>query len=207
MSKYYNHDHIWAKRSDGNPVWGSYSVILYKRILDILKANGVTSGRLIDFGCGAGKFGELAEAAGFKYIGLDDSNEAITLGKRAWPQMDLRTCDLASKSLTDDLIQCAETGTAINSLHCLTETDHRKTFVTNMAAAIKPGGVLFLSTMVGPLTRKHRPSDSPRSYLEPEQVIHELTDVGFTKIHFRSDIAADKFNAIPNLEILIERGD
>ena len=63
MNKYYDHNKIWSRRLDHNhPVWGSYSVILYKRILALLDEHEIKSGRMIDYGCGAGKFGELALA-------------------------------------------------------------------------------------------------------------------------------------------------
>lgn len=206
MSKYYDHNKIWAKRhTDNNPVWGSYSVTLYTRILETLAGQGHKSGRLIDFGCGAGKFGEMAEQSGFEYTGMDDSGAAIELGKRTWPALNLIEFDLASRPLPAEYNNYAATGTAINSLHCLTEAAHRQMFVKNMAAAITKGGVLFLSTMTGPLTRAYRPSGNPRLYLEPAKILDELTEVGFTVVRWRSDLPANDVNGIPNLEIVVEK--
>jgi SAM-dependent methyltransferase len=145
-------------------------VILYKRILSLLDQHDIKAGRMIDYGSGAGKFGELAEAAGFKYTGIDDSNAAIILGKKNWPGLDLLEWDLASKELPMPYQLFADIGTAINSLHCLTEPGHRQQFLDNMSLGIKSGGYLFISTMVGPLTKEYRPSENPRLYLEPDEV-------------------------------------
>ena len=206
MNKYYDHNKIWSRRLDHNhPVWGSYSVILYKRILKLLEQHDIKSGRMIDYGCGAGKFGELVEMAGFNYTGIDDSSAAIELGKKTWPKMELLEWDLAHKELPPALQNYAEVGAAINSLHCLTEANHRQQFLENMALGVKSGGCLFISTMVGPLTKEFRPSENPRLYLEPEAVLKELAWVGFTDVLYRADLAANDQNAIPNLEAIIRK--
>jgi 2-polyprenyl-3-methyl-5-hydroxy-6-metoxy-1,4-benzoquinol methylase len=206
VSKYYDHNRIWQKRhTDNNPVWGSYSVTLYTRILETLAAAGHRDGRLIDYGCGAGKFGDMAEQAGFSYIGLDDSGAAIELGKRTWPALQLLEFDLATRPLPAELTGCAPTATAINSLHCLTEASHRQMFIRNMAAGVAPGGILFLSTMVGPVTRTYRPSGNPRLYLDPDTVLAELAAAGFDRVISRSDLPPNDVNGIPNLEVVLEK--
>jgi 2-polyprenyl-3-methyl-5-hydroxy-6-metoxy-1,4-benzoquinol methylase len=205
LSKYYDHNKIWSRRLEFNhPVWGSYSVILYKRILALLDQHGIESGRLIDYGCGAGKFGELAEAAGFNYTGIDDSNAAIELGKKTWPNMELLEWDLAHQDLPPKFQAYADIGTAINSLHCLTEPAHRQQFLKNMALGIKSGGLLFISTMVGPVTKDYRPSENPRLYLDPDLVLKELATVGFTQVLYRADLPANDQNGIPNLEAIVK---
>lgn len=204
INKYYDHNKIWSRRLDHNhPVWGSYSVILYNRILKLFEQHNIKSGRIIDYGCGAGKFGELAQAAGFSYTGIDDSSAAIELGKKTWPNQELLEWDLAHKELPPGLLNYAEIGSAINSLHCLTEANHRQQFLENMALGVKSGGCLFISTMVGPLTKEFRPSENPRLYLEPKAVLKELASVGFTDVLYRVDLAANDQNGIPNLEAII----
>jgi len=206
LNKYYDHNKIWSRRLDHNhPVWGSYSVILYKRILSLLDQHSIRDGRLIDYGCGAGKFGELAEAVGFNYTGIDDSSAAIMLGKKTWPTMELLEWDLANAELPSQFHNYATIGSAINSLHCLTEAAHRCQFLENMALGIKNGGHLFISTMVGPLTKEFRPSENPRLYLEAEEVLQELKSVGFTEVIYRSDLPASEQNGIPNLEAIIKK--
>lgn len=206
MSKYYDHNKIWSRRLDHNhPVWGSYSVILYKKILSLLDQHEIKGGRMIDYGCGAGKFGELAEAAGFKYTGIDDSHAAIELGKKTWPTLDLLEWDLANKNLPEAYSLFADIGSAINSLHCLTEAGHRQQFLDNMALGIKKGGYLFISTMVGPLTKEYRPSENPRLYLPPDEVMAELKSVGFNEVLYRADLPSSDQNSIPNLEAIIRK--
>jgi 2-polyprenyl-3-methyl-5-hydroxy-6-metoxy-1,4-benzoquinol methylase len=160
---------------------------------------------MIDYGCGAGKFGELAEAAGFKYTGIDDSNAAIELGRKTWTNLDLFEWDLAAKNLPEPYQLFADIGTAINSLHCLTEKSHRQQFLDNMSLGIKNGGFLFISTMVGPLTKEYRPSENPRLYLEPDEVLNELRGVGFTEVLYRTDLPASDQNGIPNLEAIVKK--
>lgn len=204
MSKYYDHDKIWERRNDHNqPIWGSYSVVLYKRILGLFAEHKIRDGKLIDFGCGAGKFGEMAEQSGFKYFGIDDSGAAIKLGRNSWPEMALLEFDLASKDLPLDYHHIGDVGSAINSLHCLTEARHREQFLKNMSLAMKSGAHLFVSTMVGPVSDKYRASENPRLYLNPDAVVAELADHGFSSLLYRADLPASTINGIPNLEVIV----
>jgi len=206
LSKYYDHDKIWERRNDHNhPVWGSYSVVLYKRILSLFEEHGIRGGGLADFGCGAGKFGELAQQAGFKYFGIDDSAAAINLGQKSWPEMSLQVFDLAHSDLPEDQQNLAESGSAINSLHCLTESEHRRQFLRNMSLALKPGANLFVSTMVGPVSDGYRASENPRLYLDPDEVVAELAEHGFTTLLYRTDLPASNINGVPNLEVIVRK--
>lgn len=206
MTKYYDHDKIWERRDEHNhPVWGSYSVVLYKRILSLFDERHIPQGNLVDFGCGAGKFGEMAELAGFKYLGIDDSGAAIKLGQKTWPEMKLLEFDLAGADLPAEFQNIGAAGTAINSLHCLTEAGHRQQFLRNMSLALQPGANLFVSTMVGPVSDTYRASENPRLYLDPDAVVAELAEHGFKTLIYRADLPATHINGIPNLEVIVQK--
>ena len=211
---YYNHDATWLDRTaHRSPVWGHYSAVLYEHVLQILteEARGRAptkheSLKLLDAGCGAGKFSEFTLAAGYQYVGIDESSVAIALGKSHWPSLDLRCIDLAQPmqpaSLSADLLDRFDVVTSLNVLHCLTEQRHRIQYLKNLKACAKSDGVLLLTTMCGPITGAFRPSREPRIYLDRQTIVNELAASGWPHVIWENALPADDLNPIPNLELM-----
>ena len=211
---YYNHDATWLDRSaHRSPVWGHYSAVLYEHVLQVLSKHMETrtaafqeQPNLLDAGCGAGKFGDFAVAAGYQYVGIDESSVAVALGRAHWPSRDLRCLDLAQPIATAnlhlDLFGRFDIATSLNVLHCLTEENHRIQYLKNLKACVKSEGLLCLTTMYGPITRAFRPSREPRIYLDRDTIMGELATAGWPEVIWENTLREDDLNPIPNLEII-----
>ena len=199
----YNHDDTWTLRKETNdPVWGRYSGILYRRIMSLIETHGNAAHSVLDIGCGAGKFGCDVLAANYHYTGVDESAVAIQLGKAHWPNRDLHHRDFAVGRADDGMAAAFGVVVSLNVLHCLSEPEHRHTLLANAKRCSVEGGLLVLTTMVGPLQRPHRAGRNPRVYFTPDFIIEELRQSGWNHIlHYDLQEASD-LNPVANLEVV-----
>jgi SAM-dependent methyltransferase len=70
----------WAEVMEGSNGWG---VPVYERILERVPVDG--SARLLDVGCGAGRFCRIARDRGATVAGLDATNEFIEIARERTP--------------------------------------------------------------------------------------------------------------------------
>lgn len=202
---YYNHDQIWEQRhAQGVSVWGRFSDRVYQKIYTYMEPFIPSQGRVLDVGCGAGRFGEFLEERGYDYTGVDESKVAIQLGNKARPQIALKVVDFAQP--LPESFPVYDILTAINSLHCLVEEEHRDVFWQNVGRATVPGGVIVLSTMCGPLPKDFKASKAPRIYLSPDELTQEAKKAGIGQLSHREDIPANYFNPIPNVQLIFKNG-
>jgi SAM-dependent methyltransferase len=67
-------------RGDGGP--NGWGIPVYERILERVPIHGST--RLLDVGCGAGRFCRIARDRGATVVGLDATSELIEIAKEGW---------------------------------------------------------------------------------------------------------------------------
>jgi SAM-dependent methyltransferase len=130
-------------------VWGDKPSVLAAFACHFLKAAG-SSGKaieILDIGCGYGRdVTYLARNINCHILGVDNSTEAVEMAKKAL------AADLESRVV----FQCCdfrqipeekfEVVFASNFYHLL-KMDERQALVNTIKEKLKPGGVLFLSTM------------------------------------------------------------
>jgi len=179
---YYDHDESWENRAQtGHPVWGGQSFRVYAQLTALLVQHQPPPARIVDIGCGAGAFGRTLQAAGYNYVGVDESPVAIELGHRSFPELDLRRHDGAKASLKLDGSPF-DVVTAVNVLHCLVEPNDRAHFLANLRAQVGLGGRLCLTTMCAPALPGARLSKHPRLYLPVAEIRAELAHAGWKHI-------------------------
>ncbi len=87
----------WADTWEGDSGWGGPA---YDFVLTTVKVGEGT--RVLDCGCGAGRFAALAAGRGAKVAGLDAAEEMIAIARERTPAGDFRVGDLEALPWPDD---------------------------------------------------------------------------------------------------------
>lgn len=112
-------------------------------LLEILRRAGLTTGLVVDLGCGSGLWARALSDAGYAVLGIDISAAMIDLARRRAPQAEFQTGSLLKASLPPcDAV--TSLGECVNYLfdkkNSLSEL--RRLF-RRIYAALKPGGLLI----------------------------------------------------------------
>ena len=144
--------------------------------------------RLLDAGCGYGRDSRyLATELGCRVLGLDPSPAAVAAARKARrPGLDVEYVVGDAASLAGDAAQAGrfDVAFACNVYHLLSPGGRRE-FAAALAALVRPGGLLFLSTL--------SPRD-PQHYAVGEPVLgEERSWVEHVYLHFctADELAAD----------------
>lgn len=178
----------------------------------ILKHDGPTAGRLLDFGCGQGSAVAFFDAKGYEAYGVDISDPDLAAARERFPQLATRFGRIDPRPSRDDRWFGGnfDVVTAIQSLYYLGERDLRER-LRSLSDQLCPGG-LFYATMIGTRSWYHDLSEPagdgmrrvvlPGGRLEGSQVclftdseeqlldrfaMFEPRHVGFYSEKFRSD--------------------
>jgi SAM-dependent methyltransferase len=118
-------------------------------LLDSLQRAGLTSGLVIDLGCGSGILSEAVSAAGYDVLGIDLSRAMLRLARQRVPKGQFRQASF----LTADLPSCvavAAIGEIFNYLFDDGNTEEALSgLFRRVYAALRPGGS-FLLDLAGP---------------------------------------------------------
>lgn len=79
----------WADVMEG---WDGWGVALYRHVLERVPVTGAT--RLLDVGCGAGRFCRIAADRGAEVAGIDASGALVGIARERIPVADLRVGDM-----------------------------------------------------------------------------------------------------------------
>ena len=141
-----------------NDAFSNYGKDATPELLRILKRNGIAGGRVVDLGCGSGRWARALNQSGYEVVGVDQSPAFIRLARKMAPKS-----IFVLGSLWRLKLPCCDAVTAIGE--CLNyRFDHkaRKQEVVRLFArvyrALRPGGV-FIFDLAGPA---RIPEDSPR---------------------------------------------
>jgi cyclopropane fatty-acyl-phospholipid synthase-like methyltransferase len=130
-------------RSDGPP-WAAWDVGRPQRAIYDLEAAGEIAGEVLDVGCGIGEHALFFAARGHAVCGVDPAAAAI-----AQAQKRARERKLPVAFVVEDLLQLARLGRRFDcavdagSFHRI-EVAARSAYARSLAAAVKPGGRLYL---------------------------------------------------------------
>ena len=118
-------------------------------LLDALTRRGISSGLVIDLGCGSGILSRAASEAGFDVLGIDISPAMVALAKQSVPRGQFRMGSLLSAELAP-CVAVAAVGECFNYLFDPgnTRASVRRLF-RRVYSALQPGG-LFLFDVAGP---------------------------------------------------------
>ncbi|MFO1243539.1 MAG: bifunctional 2-polyprenyl-6-hydroxyphenol methylase/3-demethylubiquinol 3-O-methyltransferase UbiG [Rickettsiales bacterium] len=148
--------------------------------------------RLADIGCGGGLLCEPMRRLGAKVTGIDASEENIVVAEAHAAQMSL---DIAYKSMTAEQLveQKIAPFDVILALEIIEHVNEPQQFLKTLAALVKPGGLLFLSTLnrtaksfalaiVGAeyvMRWLPRGTHQWEKFLRPSEIIRPLEEMGF----------------------------
>lgn len=108
-------------------------------------------GSVVEFGCGTGPFLRMVCANGFEGLGVDVSEAALAAARSSTtdPRVTYQLADVCAKEPVSlgrhDL--CLDGRLS----HWIVEKDERRMFFSNVRGSLKPGGILVLMAMCGPV--------------------------------------------------------
>jgi SAM-dependent methyltransferase len=152
---------------------------------------------LLDVGCGYGRDSRyLAAELGCRVLGLDPSPAAVAAARKARrPGQDVEYQAGDAASLADDAARAGRFDVAFaGNVYHLLSPGGRREFAAALAVLVRPGGLLFLSTL--------SPRD-PQHYAVGEQVLgEERSWVDHVYLHFctADELTAD-FSAFTVLDL------
>ncbi len=195
----------WEKRyaKDGR-LWGDGPSELARLAVARLRPSGAAAGntdaaplKLLDVGCGYGRDSRyLAAELDCDVLGLDPSPAAVAAARKARrPGLEVEYEVGDAASLADDAAQAGrfDVAFAANVYHLLSPGGRRE-FAAGLAVLVRPGGLLFLSTL--------SPRD-PQHYAVGEPVLgEERSWVEHVYLHFctADELTAD-FSAFTVLDL------
>jgi 2-polyprenyl-6-hydroxyphenyl methylase/3-demethylubiquinone-9 3-methyltransferase len=105
--------------------------------------------RLLDLGCGAGIAAEAFARRGFDVLGVDASAEAIAAGRaHAAGKAAAHGLALAYRcGAAEDLVAEGLVFDAVTALEVIEHVQDQAAFMTLLAALVRPGGMVFVSTL------------------------------------------------------------
>jgi len=128
---------------------GGYSLNAAAGLLRILRSRGVTSGLIVDLGCGSGHWARELNRAGYRVLGIDQSPSMIRLARKKAPAAKFHVASFHAVPLPpcDGVTSIGE---------CLNYRFDKRNGRRAMArlfrrvyAALRPGGV-FIFDLAGP---------------------------------------------------------
>lgn len=110
-------------------------------LLKILRKKGITSGLVLDLGCGSGRLAAALNQAGYRVFGVDQSASMIDIARRVAPRSQFHIGSLLSVKVPDcDAV--ISIGECLN--YCFDESNSRKTLqrlFRSVYRALRPGGI------------------------------------------------------------------
>jgi cyclopropane fatty-acyl-phospholipid synthase-like methyltransferase len=156
---------------------------------------------VLDIGCGAGACGMWFHELGYEYVGLDESENAIDLGRQCFPKLSLHHEDFLAE-INKKWRASFDVAVSINVLHCLTEQGDRLQFLTNAKKTLVSGGSFIFSGMCLPKESSFKQADSPRCYKTVEDIMEEVTKVGFRDVEVLEFLPPSKQAKIGNTTLI-----
>ena len=98
--------------------------------------------RVLDLGCGTGRYAELFKNRDIKYIGADIAEEQIKIAKRKHPEAEFKVIDPLNFSFPDNYFDKIY---SIAVFHCIPSKEIRLQFLEETKRILKPNGKLILT--------------------------------------------------------------
>jgi SAM-dependent methyltransferase len=98
--------------------------------------------KVLDLGCGNGRFFDLLKGKKINYIGIDNSAALIEIAQKSHPEADFRTGEALDLSFPDNSFDKVF---SIAVLHHIPSEDLRLRFLSEAKRVLRPGGILILT--------------------------------------------------------------
>lgn len=123
----------------------SADLIQRRLMAEAIKNAGIVSGSVMEFGCGGGRWCEFFQRQGYKWCGIDISEDMLTMASKKHPQVDLRKTDgqiIPHPDASFDLLY------SVTVVHHNPHESQERIF-DEMLRVLKPGGTLILYEDLG----------------------------------------------------------
>lgn len=145
-------------------------------VLSLLQANGFSTGRILDMGCGTGIHARKLGEAGNEVVGIDRSEPMLKLAKE-------RSADAGNVSFTTGDMTSWTDGSPFDAVLCLfhalgyqtTNANLLKT-LQSVAANLTPGGLFVFDFWHGPAVLLERPESRMKQVENDTLAITRFTD-------------------------------
>ncbi|MFH1235451.1 MAG: class I SAM-dependent methyltransferase [Parcubacteria group bacterium] len=135
-------DTINKNYQNGGEAWATLSEEIHPLFKELLSKSNFTLKHALDIGCGTGKYLKLLQAGGFKTDGIDSSEAALEMTKKALGDDSAVFCvnmfDFEIPKNTYDLIL------SVSTIHHGTKGQVQK-LVERIHGALVPGGKIFIT--------------------------------------------------------------
>ncbi|GAI24349.1 unnamed protein product, partial [marine sediment metagenome] len=98
--------------------------------------------RVLDLGCGNGRFYELFKRQNIDYIGVDISEKLIDIAKKRYPKVKFQKVDALNLAFPENFFDKVY---SIAVLHHIPSQEFRKQFLKEIKRVLKPRGILILT--------------------------------------------------------------
>jgi len=98
--------------------------------------------KVLDWGCGNGRYFEVLKDKNINYIGIDNSEKLIEIAKQKYPQVDFRIADDSEIPFPDG---CFDKIYSIAVLHHIPSEEFRIKFLQEAKRVLKPNGLLIVT--------------------------------------------------------------
>lgn len=143
----------WAERNSASEVDEGYERFL----LDALaQAWAPKAGKVLEIGCGTGPMLRWFGRRGFTGVGIDVSRTAIGMARTQTDKLGMRGLRFLRGdfgALGGRRLPKFEICLDGLCLHCITGLEDRRAFFAKVRDLLKPGGILIIMTMCGPVDR------------------------------------------------------
>lgn len=161
-----------------------------EEILDSLPA-----GDAVDAACGTGRLTVPLQQRGHRVVGLDSSEEMLTVARRRLPSVDFVAGDLLQLPLASDSTEVLVTGLA------LTHVDDLAPVFAEFARVLRPAGHLVISdvheqlVLLGSVVKVVSPAGSPSM-----ATTHRHTTADFLRAALAAGFSVRRFEELPTPE-------
>lgn len=113
---------------------------LWTEIVALVVDNFKAGDRVLDIGCGNGRFSSVFKEGNAEYVGVDDSRNLIEIAKNNFPHVEFAVADALALPFKDGAFDLA---LSVAVLHHIPSNYYRNVFFKEAGRVLKPGGGLI----------------------------------------------------------------
>ncbi len=145
MDKEYAKYLLNKTREDYNLIAEDFSrtrFLIWPEIKDLLDRYFFPGDKVLDLGCGNGRFLSYLEQRGAVYFGVDISENLIKIARETYPGANFQVADALNLPFSDNFFDKI---LSVAVFHHVPSEEFRMKFLEETRRVLKPGGILFLT--------------------------------------------------------------
>lgn len=107
----------------------------------LLEGNLKAGDKVLDIGCGNGRFFDFFREKGAKYTGVDNSEKLISIARAKFPGADFKIADALNLPFGGNVFDSVF---SLAVLHHIPSGEYRQKFFEEAMRALKPGGIMIV---------------------------------------------------------------